>query len=117
MQLNNGKCKILHLERNSLMHQYMLGATHLESSLAEKDPGLLVNTKLNMSRQHALAAKKAGGILGCLRRSVASRSKEVVLAFTTGEATLGVLCPVLGSSVQERHGYTGESPRKGHKDC
>lgn len=31
------KCKILHLGRNSPRHQYMLGTTQLEQSLAEKD--------------------------------------------------------------------------------
>ncbi|KAK4827507.1 hypothetical protein QYF61_018833 [Mycteria americana] len=61
------------------MHQYMLVASQLESSLAEKDLGVLVDTKLNMSQQFALAAKKVNGVLGCIRQSIASRSSEVIL--------------------------------------
>lgn len=41
----------------------MLGATQLESSSAEKELGILVDTKLNMTLQRALAAKKAHGTL------------------------------------------------------
>lgn len=46
---------------------------------AEKDPRVLVDVKL----KHDLAARpcgnKANSILGCVRRSVASRSSEVVI--------------------------------------
>jgi len=61
------------------MHQYRLGVDLLESSSVERDLGVLVDGRLTMSQQCALAAKKASGILGYIRRSAASRTRVVLL--------------------------------------
>ncbi|PKU42771.1 hypothetical protein llap_6921 [Limosa lapponica baueri] len=63
------------------MHQYRLGADLLESSSEEKDLGLLVDNRMTISQQCTLVAKKANGILGCIRKSMTSRSREDVLPF------------------------------------
>ncbi|PKU31004.1 rna-directed dna polymerase from mobile element jockey-like [Limosa lapponica baueri] len=56
----------------------------LESSSEEKGMGVLVDNRMTMNQQCALVAKKANGILGGIRKSVASRDGN----FTTALGSL-----------------------------
>ena len=58
--------------------QYRLADDLLERSSWEKDSGILVDYRLAVSQQFALVAKKANGILGCIKRTMASRLREVI---------------------------------------
>jgi len=92
-------------------------ADWIESSPEEKDLGVLVDEKINKSWQLALAAQKASHMLGCIKRSMASRLREGILPLCSPlvRTHLEVLRPALESSAQERHRAVGAGPEEATK--
>lgn len=95
---------------NNPRHQYTVVTSWLESNSSEKGFRVFVDSKLTISQQRRPTVP-------CMRKFIASRSRKVIFALSSAP---GVLCPVQGSSVQERHerpGQSSEGPQRWLSNC
>jgi len=76
-----------HLGWGNLWYHYRLGDKRIESSPVKKDLGILVDEKLVMGHQCSLADLKTNRILGCIKSSVASSSREGILPLCSALVT------------------------------
>ncbi|KAJ7422686.1 hypothetical protein BTVI_13212 [Pitangus sulphuratus] len=73
MRFNKIKCKMLHLCQGSPRYQHRLWGEQIKSSPAEKDLGVLVGERLDMTQPCALTTQKAKPVLSCIQSRVGSR--------------------------------------------
>ncbi|KAJ7409980.1 hypothetical protein BTVI_54816 [Pitangus sulphuratus] len=86
MKFNKTKCNVLHLDQGNPLYQYRPGYEQIESSPTEKDLGVLVNKRLDMTWQCALADQKASCVLAFIKGSMATpETKQKVIK--TGNVT------------------------------
>ena len=73
------KAKVLHVGRGSPRYYTDWAKTPLRAALLEKYLGVLVDKKPDVSQQCTLANWKVSCVLGCIKKGVASKLREVIV--------------------------------------
>lgn len=105
---NPARYKVLHLGWNNSMHLYSLGGHRLSSSSAEKE---MASWWMPHWTRPASARSSQYGKLACVGRSMASRRREPL--FLSGEATPGILHPILDVEILESVRQTATGMARG----
>ena len=76
---NVEKCKVMHFGRSNEKAAYKIGDSTLQVVNSEKDLGVMVQDDLKVSMQCAEVVNRANRILGMIKRTFESRSKDIIL--------------------------------------
>ena len=96
MELNQAKCKVMHLGRNNPRFKYRMGGEELAETEEERDLGVLVHESLKPANEGQTAAKNANRVLGLINKSSITERKyaypalQVVSPSQTGARSRGV---------------------------
>ncbi|GAB0185043.1 mitochondrial enolase superfamily member 1 [Grus japonensis] len=117
VKFNKAKCKVLHMGQRNPKHDYRLDEEWIESSPEEKDLGVLIDEKLNMSPAVRACSPESQLCPGLHQKRCDQQVEggDPAPLLCSGETPPGVLHPALGAPVQERHGAVGESSEEGHE--
>ena len=88
----------------------------LELVTQEKDLGVVIDMGGKQAAQCQAAIGKANGVLGCIRRGIIYKSKELVLTLSRNlvRATSRIWCAVLVTTVPEGHRCHREGLAQGY---
>ena len=79
MKFNTEKCKVMHIGANNLKAEYYMEGKKLEEIMEEKDLGVIISSNFKVAKQCIKAANKGNQILGLIKRTIACKSKAVIL--------------------------------------
>jgi len=79
MGFSKSECQVLLLKEDNPRYVYRLGEKFMDSSPVEMGEKVLLDKKLDICQQHALASQKANSILGCINKGVASWERENIV--------------------------------------
>jgi len=78
LQLNDGKCKVMHTGIKNPNFNYQLNGQNLSETHEEKDLGVIFQSGLKWGAQVEIAAAKANRVIGQIRRSFRCRDPRIV---------------------------------------
>ena len=117
MSFNIGKCKIMHMGRNNIRHEYTMGGQVLGTTSEERDIGVIVSDTLKPTAQCQKAARTAQAVLGQISRAFHFRDRHVFNVYAP-------VCTICAATLRVQHtgvvpldrggqGGAGEGPEEG----
>ena len=79
MDFNVSKCKVMHLGRNNQKASYTMNNIKLDTTVKERDIGVLIQPNLRPTFQCAESSRRANAVLGQISRSFHYRDRKTFL--------------------------------------